>query len=132
MTTTTETRTRRRWVVPATAVAIGVVYLVAGLRGGDEQFAWVGLGLMVGIAVVAWLVSLRSETIAGLLSRKDERINAIDRDASLFSGMTLILVVLGAFVVEIARGLDGQPWSLLGAVAGLAYVVALVWLRFRR
>jgi hypothetical protein len=46
--------------------------------------------------------------------------------------MVLIAVVLGAFVVEIARGRDGQPYAALGAVAGVAYLAALVVLRFRR
>lgn len=129
---TTDVKQRKRWTIPATAVAIGVVYLVAGLRGGDEAFAWAGLALMTAVAVAAWAVSLRSETVEGLLVRNDERINSIDRDASLFSGMVVLVVVLVAFVVEIAQGRDGQPYAALGAVGGLAYVVALVWLRFRR
>ena len=122
---------RRRWVVPGVAVLIGVVYLAAGWRGDDRGFALGGLTVMLvaGVAFVA--LSRTSETVDGLLHRKDERINRIDSDASLFAGMTLIAVVLGAFVVEIAQGKDGQPYSALGAVAGMAYVVALVVLRFR-
>jgi hypothetical protein len=34
--------------------------------------------------------------------------------------------------VKIARGQDGTPYAALGAVAGVAYVVALVWGRLRR
>jgi len=34
--------------------------------------------------------------------------------------------------VEIAQGKDGSPYSQLGAVGGVSYLVALVWLRFRR
>jgi Na+/melibiose symporter-like transporter len=130
--TTTEAKQRKRWVVPAVAVAIGVVYLVAGFRGGDEAFGWGGLGLMTAVAVVAWLISLKSETVEGLLVRSDERINSIDRDATVFSGMVVLLTVLGGFVIEIAQGQDGQPYATLGAIGGVAYVGALVWLRFRR
>ena len=130
--TTTEVKQRKRWVVPAVAVAIGVVYLIAGFRGGDEAFGWGGLGLMTAVAVAAWLLSLKSETVEGLLVRGDERINSIDRDATLFSGMIVLLTVLGGFVVEIAQGRDGQPYAALGAIGGVAYVGALVWLRFRR
>ena len=36
------------------------------------------------------------------------------------------------FMVEIARGQDGMPYAALGAVAGVAYVAALVWGRLRR
>ncbi|WP_165942507.1 hypothetical protein [Micromonospora sp. KC721] len=46
--------------------------------------------------------------------------------------MTLIAAVLVGFVIEVARGQDGQPFAALGATAGVAYVVALVVLRLRR
>jgi hypothetical protein len=36
------------------------------------------------------------------------------------------------FVVEIARGHSGMPYAALGAVGGVAYLAALVWLRLRR
>ncbi|MBC2935127.1 hypothetical protein [Nocardioides sp. zg-1228] len=130
--TTTDVTQRRRWTIPTVAVAIGVAYLVAGLMGGDTAFAWGGLALMTAVAVGAWLLSMRSETVEGLLDRRDERINSIDRDASLVSGMVVLVAVLVGFVVEVALGRDGQPYVTLGAIGGLAYVAALVWLRFRR
>lgn len=130
--TTTEVKQRKRWTVPAVAFAIGVVYLVAGFRGGDEAFGWGGLGLMTAVAAAAWLISLKSETVEGLLVRSDERINSIDREATLFSGMIVLLTILGAFVIEIAQGQDGQPYATLGAIGGVAYILALVWLRVRR
>lgn len=46
--------------------------------------------------------------------------------------MAVIAAVLIGFVVEIAQGADGAPYPMLGAIAGVAYVVALVVLRFRR
>jgi hypothetical protein len=42
-----------------------------------------------------------------------------------------VLAVAGAFVYEIARGQDGQPYALLGFVFAVAYVAALLWLRWR-
>jgi hypothetical protein len=36
------------------------------------------------------------------------------------------------FVVEIAQGNNGSPYSQLGAVGGVTYLVALIWFRFRR
>jgi hypothetical protein len=135
MRTTDEPRRKpsvQRWVTPAAAVAIGVAYLAAGLLGGDTAFAVGGFILMVGIAA-GLLVSRRfSETVAGLLDRRDERINALDSQATVFAGMALIAAALIGFVVEIARGEDGAPYSMLGAIAGVAYVSALVVLRFRR
>ena len=121
-----------RWAVPGVAVIAGLAYLVAGVLGDDLSFGVVGLSVMLAVAVGFVVVSRWSETAAGLRDRTDERINAIDRSASLTAGMTVLLVVLVMFVVEIARGEDGSPYSQLGAVGGVTYVVSLVWLRFRR
>lgn len=121
-----------RWAVPGAAVVAGLAYLVAGMIGGDLSFGIVGLALMVGVGVVFVVASRWSETAAGLREGTDERINQIDRSASLVAGMTVLLVVLVMFVVEIAQGKDGSPYSQLGAVGGVTYVVALIWFRFRR
>ena len=129
---TPATRSWKRWAIPATAVLGGVVYFAAGWLGGDRAFAFGGLAVML-VFVAAFLVLGRlSETVAGLINRNDERINRIDSDASLFAGMTLVCAVLIGFVVEIARGQDGQPYAALGAIAGIGYVVALIVLRIRR
>jgi hypothetical protein len=40
-------------------------------------------------------------------------------------------VIIGAFVVELARGHDGSPYAWLGAVGGISYLVAIVVLRLR-
>ena len=92
-------RPSQRWVVPGVAVLIGIVYLVAGLWGGDRAFAFGGLAVMLATGAAFVALGRRSETVAGLLDRRDERINRIDSDASLAAGMVLIAVVLGAFVV---------------------------------
>jgi hypothetical protein len=60
------------------------------------------------------------------------RVRDIDNDASMFAGMVLVVAVIAGFVIEIARGQDGQPFAVLGAIAGVSYVAALVVLRLRR
>jgi len=45
--------------------------------------------------------------------------------------MALVSVIIGAFVVELARGHDGNPYGWLGAVGGVTYLVAIVVLRLR-
>ena len=132
MSTHESTVRHRKWVTPVTALVIGLGYLVAGVLGDNLEFGVFGLLLMVVTGSAFWLIGTRSETVAGLLDRRDERINAIDASATQFAGMTTLVVVLGAFMVEIARGQDGMPYAALGAVAGVAYVVALVWGRLRR
>ena len=121
-----------RWAVPAAAAVGGVAYLVAGVLGDDVSSGIVGLAVMLGVGVVFVVASRWSETAAGLRDRRDERINEIDRSASLVAGMTVLLAVLAMFVVELARGEDGSPYSQLGALGGVTYLIALAWLRFRR
>lgn len=121
-----------RWAIPVVAALAGVAYLVAGLVGGDVSFGVFGLVLMLGGAVAFMLLARRSETAAGLRDRTDERINAIDRSASLMAGMAVLLAVLLMFVVEIAQSKDGSPYYQLGALGGITYLLTLVWLRYRR
>lgn len=123
---------RWRWGTPLVAVAIGVAYLIAGWVGGDRQFAVFGLAVMSAVAVVVLVAGRFSETVAGLLDRRDERINMIDNRATLFAGMVLSSAVIVGFIVEIAQGQDGSPYYQLGALGGISYLAALIVLRFRR
>lgn len=111
MGTSEMTSGKTRWLVPATAAVIGVGYLVAGVVGDDLEFGLVGLGLMVAVGLAFLALGRHSETVSGLLDRRDERINSIDRDATLFAGAFTLLVVIVMFMVEVA---------------------ALIFLRFRR
>ena len=123
-----------RWVAPGVGIGIGIglAYLAAGWISGDLGFGVFGLALMVAV-VAGMLVAARwSETVAGLLDRRDERINQLDSGASLVAGMTVLVAVIVMFVVEVAQGQDGSPYYQLGALGGVAYVAALVYLRFRR
>ena len=76
----------QRWGTPLVAVGLGVAYLVAGFIGDDAHFGVVGLAIMLGAAVLLVLASRFSETAAGLLDRRDERINSIDSQATVFAG----------------------------------------------
>ena len=124
--------TLQSWTTPIVAALIGVAYLVGGILGDDIQFGIFGLLLMLGVAAAMLIASRKSETVQGLLDRKDERIRSIDNDATMFAGLVLIVSIVSAFVIEIARGQDGSPYAALGAIGGVAYIVALVYLRIRR
>jgi hypothetical protein len=121
----------RRWQTPLTGVVIGLGYLVAGVIGDNLDVGLFGLLLMVFISIGFVVTGRRSETVAGLMHRRDERINAIDAKATQVAGLTLIFLVLAGFMVELARGRDGMPFSGMGAAAGVAYVATLLWGRFR-
>ena len=56
---------------------------------------------------------------------------AVDLKASAFAGLLLIAIVIGGFMYEIADGDDGSPFAQLGAIAGVAYIAAVAFLRWR-
>jgi hypothetical protein len=74
----------------------------------------------------------RSETVRGLRGDgRDERFWQMDLVATAIAGTTVIALIIGAFIVELARGHDGNPYGWLGAIGGLTYIVAIVVLRLR-
>jgi hypothetical protein len=123
--------TRTKWFLPAFAVALGVVMFVAELVGGSLSGALGTLGVMVAFASLV-LLGGRSETVRGLRGDgRDERFRQLDIHATAFAGLAVIVAVIVAFLVEVARGHDGQPYTWLGAVGGIAYIAAVVALRLR-
>jgi hypothetical protein len=110
---------------------IGIVYLIAGLVGDQTRFGITGFIVMFAFAAAIWLFRGRSETVQGLLDHRDERINEMDLRATAAAGAVVLLVTIGAFVVEVARGNSGAPYYWLGAIGGVAYLAALVFQRVR-
>jgi hypothetical protein len=51
--------------------------------------------------------------------------------ATASAGPVLILVIVGAFLWELAHGRDGRPYTVLAAVGGVSYLLALLVLRWR-
>jgi hypothetical protein len=122
---------RSKWFQPLFAVALGVLFLAALWIGGDPRTGLYSLAIMVGFGALI-LLGGRSETIRGLRGDgRDERFRQIDLAATAIAGIVVITVIIGAFLVEVARGEDGSPYAALGAVAGVAYLVAVVVLRWR-
>ena len=105
--------------------------LTAMWIGGEPREGLYALALMGALAVLLALGG-RSETIRGLRGDgRDERFAMIDMRATALAGSVVISVLIIAWLVEIARGHSGNPYNWLGAVAGLAYLVALAFLRWR-
>jgi hypothetical protein len=117
--------------LPAFALFLGLLMLAAFAIGDNVGDGLMSLGVMVAVAlgIVAFR---RNETVSGLSGPgRDERWERIDIHATALTGMVLITVIIGAFLVEVARGEDGQPWSQLGAVGGITYIVSVLLLRAR-
>jgi hypothetical protein len=128
----TTPRTSRKYLAtPIFGVLMGLVYLVALSVAGDPVDGVLALAVMVAFSAALLLARRRSETVRGLLDHRDERISAIDLRATAITALAMIVVVLVAFVVQIARGQSGWPYSMLGFVGGVSYVAAVIVLRIR-
>ncbi len=122
---------RSRWFMLAFCAFLGGVVLLAGWLGGQLATGLIGLGVMVGFGLLITLAS-GSETIRGLRGDgRDERFVLIDLRATAAAGQVLIVAVITGWLVEIARGHSGSPFDWLGAVAGIAYVLAVAFFRWR-
>ena len=123
--------TETKWFLPLFCVALGFVIFGAQWIGGDAGSGLVSLGIMSAFGALV-LFGGRSETIRGLRGDgRDERFRAIDMRATAISGLAVITAIIVAFVIELARGHDGSPFTWLGAIAGLAYLAAIVVFRVR-
>jgi hypothetical protein len=123
--------TKSKWFLPLFAVALGLIMLAAQWIGGHPESGLVSLAIMTGFGALV-LLGGRSETIRGLRGDgRDERFRQIDIHATALAGLAVISAVIVAFIVELARGHDGNPYGWLGAIAGVAYLLAVLVLRIR-
>lgn len=119
------------WATPALAVIGGIAYLVAAWVSGRPGLGAALLGIMLAFAAVILVASRRSETVRGILDRRDERIVRIDLVATATAGTAVILAVVVGAIVELARGHSGTPYIWLAAVAGVVYLGTVAALRLR-
>ena len=122
---------RSKWFLPLFALALGGVLFGAQAIGGNPGSGVVSFGIMAFTGAI-FLFGGRSETIRGLRGDgRDERFQRIDIHATAFAGTVVIIAIIAGFVVELSHGHDGNPYSWLGALGGVAYLVALVVMRLR-
>jgi hypothetical protein len=127
-----ETTMSAKWGMPAFGLLLGVLLFLASAIGGQPL---VGIGMFAVMAVYSLvLVALggRSEIIGVLRGQPvDERLAGFNLVATAVAGVAATLVALGGFVWQIARGQTGTDFAVVAAVAGIGYLVALAWLRWR-
>jgi hypothetical protein len=122
---------KTKWFLPLFSAALGVACFVAFWLGDEEGSAWFALALMSGVGLV-FLLGGRSDMVRGLRGDgRDEYWQRIDVHASMLAGMAVITVVIAMCLWEWAHGRSGEPYTQLGAIGGVAYVVALGFLRWR-
>jgi len=123
--------TNSKWFLPLFSVFLGCAMLAAQAIGGHLSDGFFGLGLMVALGALL-LFGGRSETIRGLRGDgRDERFRQIDIHATAVAGTAVILAVIIGFLVEMARGHNGEPFTWLGAIGGLTYLAAIIVMRIR-
>lgn len=123
--------TRSKWFLPVLSVALGFVMLAAMWIGGDLSTGLQSLAIMTVFGALI-LFGGRSETVRGLRGDgRDERFRQIDIHATAFAGIVVLSAIIVAFIVEVARGHEGTPYSWLGAIGGLSYLLAVIGLRLR-
>jgi drug/metabolite transporter (DMT)-like permease len=122
---------RSKWYLPAFAVVLGLMMFGAQAIGGHLGDGLVSLGIMVAFGA-ALLFGGRSETIRGLRGDgPDERFHQIDIHATATAGVAVIVAIIVAFLVEMARGHNGEPFDWLAAIGGVSYMAAVIVMRIR-
>jgi hypothetical protein len=115
----------------ALCVVLGGFVLLASWLGGQLVAGLIGLAIISGFGLLVSLAS-GSETVRGLRGDgRDERFALIDLRATAVTGQVLVVAVIVGWLVEIARGHSGNPYQWLGALGGLAYLLAVAFFRWR-
>jgi hypothetical protein len=120
-----------KWGMPAFGLLVGVLFFAASAIGGQPV---VGVGMFAAMAIYSVVLVAfggRSETVGVLRGQPaDERLAGFNMAATAAAGLAAILVALGGFLWQTAHGQSGSDFALVAAVAGLGYLVALVWFRW--
>jgi hypothetical protein len=123
--------TRSKWFLPAFSLVLGLVMLAVSWLGGSPGEGVISLAVLAAFGLIILLAG-RSETIRGLRGDgRDERFAQIDLQATALSGLAVIVALIVAWLVATARGQSGRPYDWLMAIAGLTYVLAVGWFRWR-
>jgi len=55
----------------------------------------------------------------------------MDIHATALAGLAVIFAIIIAFLVELARGHNGNPYGWLAAIGGITYIAAIILFRIR-
>ena len=117
--------------MPLIYVALGVVILVAQSISGDTRSGIVWFAVMVGVAALYALGGKYEVIRQARGDFEDERDASINRKAMAATGTTLVIVLTGCIVFELACGNNPAPYSTLMAIGGVTYIAALLIQRYR-
>jgi hypothetical protein len=122
----------RRWGTPAIGLVLGLLMFGASAVGGQPQLGLAMFAVMAVYTAVLLVFGDRSEMIGVLGGRPaDERLASFDILATAVAGTVAILVAICGFLWSIAHGDSGSDFAVVAASAGIGYLGALAWFRFR-
>lgn len=122
---------RSKWFLPLFSAALGALCLAAFWVGGDVDQGLISFAILAGFGALI-LVGGRSELVRGLRGDgRDEYWARLDLHATTLSGMSVIAAVIGMCLWEWAHGRSGAPYTQLGAIGGVVYLLAVGLLRWR-
>ena len=117
--------------MPAFSLVLGGVMVIAFWLGGRPGDGLKALGVMAAVGAL-FLLGSRSDMLRGLGGPdRDERWAMIDARATGFAGLVVVAAAIGLWLYEVANGDDGSPYIQLLGLAGIAYILAIAWLRRR-
>jgi hypothetical protein len=119
-----------RWI-PALVAGLAIPTFVAFWIGGDPRagMIWGGLSVVFGIVLA---LGGRSDTIRLLRGEDDdERSLALERQATMLTGIVLIVALAVLFLVTAARGESPLVYGLLLLLAETTHLGALALLNRR-
>ena len=122
---------RSKWFTPAIILGLGIVIFAVSWLGGQLRGGLISLAGTAAIALVLLLLTGRSETVRGLTVGRDERFAQLDLRATALAGLVMVLAAFVAWLVAVSRGQNGHPYDWLVATFGLAYLLALMFFRWR-
>lgn len=105
--------------------------LAAFWIGDDPRSGLSALALMAAVGML-FLAGGRSDLVRGLRGDgRDEYRERLDVHASYLAGLVTIGLIIGMCLWERAHARSGMPYVQLGAISGVAYIVAVGVLRWR-
>ena len=120
-----------RWLLPLFSLGLGIVVFVVSWVGGQFGAGLGSLAILAAFGLLILLLTGRSETVRGLTVARDERFAQIDQRATAAAGLVVLVTLIVAWLVAIARGQNGHPYDWLVATSGFTYLAAIAFFRWR-
>ena len=128
MTTSSDTQTRQALVaiLLLTAATTAAIVIADGWVSGLA-----GLAALLAFTALVYYGRHRNEALEILSGIGDERTRSLYRRASAITGHVMVYVLVGWWLVSLAAGDVNETVNLLCAIAGVVFLAAVAWVRWR-